>query len=297
MKQHLIPKGQYGWLSRIARYITDSGNAQSNAANALPNGTKKVLDKTGDVYKKVKDVTTTPYTITALDEMGHPIMQTNGKPTQYTSTAVKDAGAAMVGIGLPVGVATVGLPATIGGIVTSIPAGHIGKKVGENTVKVLGGNENAQEAFSTLGEFAGMGKGYKYITTPSVKVVNGSYPGKFILQKGRLFPKNVGSITLTSNQGFINQLNKFGIPSENLLGVEYIESRIPGGGRKLYDAALQYAKDKNYKGLVSGIDLRSADKTLSTLKHYNTSILGYGGRWNYLNGTKTENNPIFLVSP
>lgn len=59
----------------------------------------------------------------------------------------------------------------------------------------------------------------------------------------------------------------------------YIQSKTPGTGRKLYDAAINTAKRNGYKGIESGFDLLSAPKTYRTWEHYPSRIyLGNYGK-------------------
>lgn len=70
--------------------------------------------------------------------------------------------------------------------------------------------------------------------------------------------------------------------SEDWLSPVYMESTRPGTGKKLYDAAIKYAQDQNYKGVKSGENLLSAPKTYNIWKHYpdKVSIEGTGSHSN-----------------
>lgn len=137
MNKKLIPKGQWGWVSKVKDAVRES------------------LNTAGEYYDKFSKAMNTAYTTTALDEMGHPIIQANGKMAQRTSTPKKDVTAAVTGITLPVSAVTVGVPATVGGIVGGMATGYIGNKAGRKVAKAVGANEKAQEMAGDVGGFVG----------------------------------------------------------------------------------------------------------------------------------------------
>lgn len=55
---------------------------------------------------------------------------------------------------------------------------------------------------------------------------------------------------------------------DNMPEVGYVESKIPGGSRALYDAVIEDVTSRGMPGLYSGRDLLSAPKTYSVWKHY-----------------------------
>lgn len=59
----------------------------------------------------------------------------------------------------------------------------------------------------------------------------------------------------------------------------YIKSNKSGTGEKLYNASIEIAKRRGYKGVESGAELASAPKTYSTWKHYpDKKLLGNYGK-------------------
>lgn len=69
---------------------------------------------------------------------------------------------------------------------------------------------------------------------------------------------------------------------DNMPEVGYVESKIPGGSRALYDAVIKDVTDRGMPGLYSGRDLLSAPKTYSVWKHYkDKQLIGrYGNHSN-----------------
>lgn len=165
MKQRFIPKGQEGWLSRITRYLTDSGNAQKQAAATHVAGTQKALNAAGDAWHSFWNWQLNAPMISG--NMYSPVYTgtTDKKPMTYTTTPKQEAGQAMTMTAAPalaVSAGTVGIPTTVGGLVGGAVVGNAGKKAGEGAAQMLGLNENAQDMFGTVGEFAGIGKGFKW---------------------------------------------------------------------------------------------------------------------------------------
>jgi len=69
---------------------------------------------------------------------------------------------------------------------------------------------------------------------------------------------------------------------DNTPEVGYVESKIPGGSRALYDAVIEDVTNRGMPGLYSGRDLLSAPKTYSVWKHYkDKQLIGrYGNHSN-----------------
>lgn len=131
---------------------------------------QKVLNKAGEVWHSAKKVLDTPYTTTALDEMGHPIVQADKSLAKSTSTPGQDITSAVAGVTLPISIATVGPTATAIGLTTGAIGGYAGSKVGSTAVSLMGGSENAQEMGAGLGGFLGGSAGGYF--TP--QIVNAS---------------------------------------------------------------------------------------------------------------------------
>lgn len=70
-------------------------------------------------------------------------------------------------------------------------------------------------------------------------------------------------------------------PHDDMIGVGMITSSSKGEGRKLYDAAIRYAKKKGYEGIETGHNLISAPKTYATYQHYypDRKLIGNYGYW------------------
>lgn len=81
--------------------------------------------------------------------------------------------------------------------------------------------------------------------------------------------------------------------------ISLINSGYPGEGRKLYDAAIQVAKSRGKKGIVSGKNLLSAPKTYRTYEHYypNRIKMSNDGHWEnfMLNPTITPNSKVKTI--
>ena len=102
---------------------------------------------------------------------------------------------------------------------------------------------------------------------------------------GKIFGKDVGQFTAwvpfdrpwSKGLSWINT----GTPTAEGLPIQYISSKYPGEGLKMYDAVINKAIDEGYPGIITGRELISAPKTYSTLKHHypNRVKLDDMGHW------------------
>lgn len=120
-----------------------------------------VLNTLGGYWKNLSDWFDTKQQGTALDEMGHPIIQSNGEMAQTYSSPKQDLSYTSIAI-LPTIAAYAGIPATVSGLAAGYFGGNVGSRIGAGAMKMLGGNEEAQEMGSDIGDFLGGLVGFKY---------------------------------------------------------------------------------------------------------------------------------------
>ena len=120
------------------------------------------LNKAGDTYKRIKD---TEVSLPIQPIGGATTYATAGQylPTEKTTTSkrVREAMTMAAAPALAISASTVGIPATVGGLVGGAATGYIGGQLGENTIAALGGDENAQKMGHDFGEFLGATPGAK----------------------------------------------------------------------------------------------------------------------------------------
>lgn len=158
------------WLKQIQGWLNKAGDTWHSAWNKAIT----VPMMSGNQYSPV-------YTGTA-----------DKKPMTYQSTPKQEAGQTMTMAAAPalaVSAGTVGIPATVGGLVGGAVVGSVGKKVGEGTAQMLGLNQNAQDMFGTIGKFTGMGVGAKY----SSNTVNNLIDQYFFRIRPNSFTRGIGT--------------------------------------------------------------------------------------------------------
>lgn len=113
-----------------------------------------VLNTLGGYWKNLSDWFDTKQQGTALDEMGHPIMQANGELAKTYFSPKQEVAAATIAT-LPATVMSMGFPAFVGGVGEAYIGSSIGGPVGASTIESLGGNEDAQQMGYDIGELLG----------------------------------------------------------------------------------------------------------------------------------------------
>lgn len=155
-----------------------------------------VLNTLGGYWKNLSDWFDTKQQGTALDEMGHPIMQSNGEMAQTYSSPKQDLSYTSIAI-LPTIAAYAGIPATVSGLAAGYFGGNVGSRIGAGAMKMLGGNEEAQEMGSDIGDFLGGLVGFKY---------GMELPVNYYVPRGNLYggmplgKRKVGNVNMRTGQ-------------------------------------------------------------------------------------------------
>lgn len=126
------------------------GNKSEQKTQTNQKQSQSWLSRVGKSWKEFWDK---PITITYAYSP-HEVVGNGGKPNKVTERkgdAVKQAALAASAPGITASIATVGLPATIGGLLGGATAAPIGAATGRKAGQILGADENGQEMLSDFG--------------------------------------------------------------------------------------------------------------------------------------------------
>ena len=160
---------------------------------------------------------------------------------------------------------------------TALP--YFGAKVGQDILNDNVGAETAIDAAFAAAPFMPkfeLPSTIKPVVNRGEKALNDIVTNKgFAISSpriGKISGKDAGQFTVwipfdrswSKGLSWINT----GSPTAEGLPVQYITSKYPGEGRKLYDAVINKAIKEGHPGIISGRELISAPKTYRTLEHY-----------------------------